>query len=491
MQPIWIGVHLPRLPLESFRPNRLPPPPHEGGCVVLERDRVIALDAAARASGLAVGMRRGGVLTLAPHAQIRVRDPAREAELMRGVAVALLRFSPQVALTDEAVVLVDVSASLRLFGGIRALRRGVLRALDAFGVTARIALASTGPGAWLLVRSRGSGALGPRSFERTLGRVPIETLPAARPYAEWFAGLGCNTLADLQRLPRTGLKKRCGVALLDAVDQASGAAPALYDWIEIPPTFDARLELPERVEHAEAVLFFAHRLILQMTGWLAARQLAVAHFMLALEYERGRTALAPAEIDVALAEPTWHAEHLLRLLKERLAGVALAAPAIAVRLVAKDVRTAEAVSDTLFPEPGGSAKDHAQLLELLVARLGAANVLRAAPAADHRPEEAARWVPIGDHAKSAAPASNLPRPAWLLDVPLPLPVRGHRPLYGTPLRMVSPAERIECGWHDGRVVTRDYFVAESEEAIHYWVFRERIGVREDQTPRWFLHGLFG
>ncbi|MDI7067090.1 hypothetical protein QMO17_38350, partial [Klebsiella pneumoniae] len=70
-------------------------------------------------------------------------------------------------------------------------------------------------------------------------------------------------------------------------------------------------------------------------------------------------------------------------------------------------------------------------------------------------------------------------------------MRGHRPFYGTPLRMVSPGARIGCGWQDGHLVTRDYVVAESEGAIHYWVFRERTGTREEREPRWFLHGLFG
>ena len=74
--------------------------------------------------------------------------------------------------------------------------------------------------------------------------------------------------------------------------------------------------------------------------------------------------------------------------------------------------------------------------------------------------------------------------------PVQLIMRSHRPFYGTPLRMVSPGERIEVGWQDGHPVTRDYFVAESEDAVHYWVFRERVSAVEEREPRWFLHGLF-
>jgi protein ImuB len=69
--------------------------------------------------------------------------------------------------------------------------------------------------------------------------------------------------------------------------------------------------------------------------------------------------------------------------------------------------------------------------------------------------------------------------------------RQHKPFYGSPLRMASPPERIEAGWHDGELLTRDYFVGLGEDNAYYWIFRERVGSRDEDEPRWFLHGLFG
>ncbi|MFT0172084.1 Y-family DNA polymerase [Paraburkholderia mimosarum] len=488
----WIGVHLPRLPIESFCPTWYTPVSDQG-FVVLEKGRVLDADAAARAQGVVDGMRRGGVLTLAPNADLRERALAREEQTVRGVAFALLQFTPNVVIAAENVVLADVSASLRLFGGLRALRWRIHRAVADFGVTCTQSLAPTAEGSWLIARAGGGIALTQRSLARALARIPLTILPAARRFADWFDGLGCSTIDDVTRLPRAGLKKRCGTALLDALDRAKGEAPEVHEWLTMPPAFDARVELPDRIEHVEATLFAARRLTLQMTGWLAARQLAVARFVVCLEHERGRAAIAPTEVEVALGEPTWHEEHLMRLLRERLARIELMAPVIALRLEAKDVREAEAPSESLFPEPGGTPQDHARLMELLVARLGSENVMEPAPVADFRPEVAARWVPVSSDARPASTdlPRDLPRPAWLLDVPIQLIMRGHRPFYGTPLRMVSPGERIECGWQDGHIVTRDYFVAESENHLHYWIFRERVGSRDEREPRWFLHGLFG
>lgn len=492
---------MPKLPLEVFRPKWLPEPKPEpgaghpgAGSVVLEKDKVVIADAAARAAGIRLGMKRGGVLTLSADALMIERDVTREAAAQREVGVALMRLSPDVALAEEATVIVEVGASLRLFGGVRALCRQARTILDALGYTACIGVAPTGQGAWLLARYGQRRVIRLRSLERVLAPLPMIAVPEARPFADWLAGLGCASIADVRRLPRAGLQRRCGEHVLDSLDRAFGTAPELFDWLTLPPSFSARTELPERIEHAEGALHAAHRLIVQLCGWLCAKQLAVAAITLSLEHERGRQAVAPTSIEIALGEPTWQETHLLRLLKERLHRIELAAPMIAVQLDASKVEAAEPPAEQLFPEPGGSAQSHARLLELLVARLGEDNVLRPAPVADHRPEVANRWAPLtltGPATKATLP-EGLPRPTWMLAAPVRLLTRAHRPFYGSPLRVVSPAERIEAGWFDGQLATRDYFVAEADDKNHYWIYRERVSSRDaDEGPRWFLHGLFG
>ena len=496
--PVYVGIHLPRLSLEVFRPRWSPKPEH--GCVVLDRDTVFIGDLGAREAGVCVGMKRVGVLTLSPDTLMFERELSRENDLMREVAFSLMKFSPMVALCDEETIVIDVTASLRLFGGIVRLCHQMRDIVDAIGVTARLSTAPTGQGAWLLAKSTRNAHLGKRrvlkmaSLERKLGTLPFQAAPEVRAFMDWFTGLGCKTLNDIRRLPRAGLKKRCGVALLDSLDRAYGLAPELYEWLAVPPAFSARIELPDRIEHAEAMLFSARRLIVQLCGWLSAQQLALTHATLTLEHERGRDAIDPTVIQIALAEPTWHEEHLLRLFKERLGRTELVAPVIAMRLSAAKIQPAEPPTETLFPEPGGSPEDHNRLLELLVARLGAENVLRAAPSSDYRPEQANRWISVTDTThpqKLEAVPSDLPRPAWLLETPLQLMMKSHRPFYGSSLKLVSPAERIEAGWFDGGLTSRDYFVAQASGQSCYWIYRERPGSAEAEDPRWFLHGLFG
>ena len=209
---------------------------------MLERDKVIVMDSVAREAGVLPGMKRGGVTTLLPDAAVYDRSVEREREMQREVAFGLLRFSPQVAVCDEETIVVDVTASLRLFGGIRSICSQLQNVVKSIGVTARTSVAPTGQGAWLLAKRGRCRVLKMRSLERNLDALPFMVVQEVRAYADWFQGLGCRALSDIRRLPRAGLKKRCGVDLLDSLDRAYGLSPELYQWLEVPPTFGARTE---------------------------------------------------------------------------------------------------------------------------------------------------------------------------------------------------------------------------------------------------------
>jgi len=493
---LWIGLHLPQLPLEVFCPTWSV----DKGAIVFERERVLALSAIAGKAGVRIGMRSGGVHLLLPQAQRFARDAEREQAVLYDAALAMLQYSPQLAQAEEATLLLDVGASLALFGGIRALCRRIRADLRVLGLSGSLSCAPTARGAWLLARHRGRRPrlLQPHSLRRQLDRLPLSLLPPARPFLDWFDGIACRDLGSARRLPRPGLMRRCGQPLLAQLDCAYGEAAELFEWLVAAPQFRARLELFERVEQGAALLHGAARLLLQMTGWLCAMQYAVTRITIELEHERGRVAVAPTSIALELAEASWRDEHLLRLLREKLGALVLPAPVLALSLTAADVVPMTPPSASLFPEPGGSPSDRRRLLELLVARLGAENVLQPAAQADYRPEVANAWVPLKSTAGSSAgspvnsptPLPGLPaRPVWLLGTPQALAVRDQRPYYRSPLRLVSKPERIECGWWS-TACARDYFVAEDAQHVMYWIYRERFSA-DETAARWYLHGLFG
>lgn len=483
-------MHLPLLPLETFRPRWSDPGLH----VVVGREQVLAVSTEAAAAGVRIGMRGGGVAAIAPDAVLHQHDPAKEREAIDSIAMAMLQYTPEVAHTAECSLVLDVTASLRAFGGRVALVRLVRASIAALGFTSRIGTAPTAQGAWLLSRYalNQHGSTWRRSIKlatltRRLDALPFTVLPDTRPYQQWFEGIGCQTLADVKKLPRTGLQRRTNKSVLDALDRAYGQGHELFEWVQVAPTFAARLELPDRIDHAEAVLFAARRLILQMTGWLVAQQRAVSRFVLLLEHERGRMAIEPTPVDIMLAEPAWHESHLVRLLKERLGRMELVAPVIGLRLTATYLEPMLPPTQSLFPEPGGSPADFNRLIELLTARLGPESVMMPAPVADHRPENCNAWRPAAETVKTGFRLpEDLVRPFMLLGQPIALLLREHRPFYGAPLRLISGPERIETGWDDGALAVRDYFVAEGSDGACYWIYRARA----DQEAHWYLHGFF-
>ncbi|QUN32304.1 DNA polymerase Y family protein (plasmid) [Cupriavidus sp. KK10] len=484
---LWICLRLPCLPLEVFRPSWST----ELAVAVIERERVHLASPLAVSAGVRLQMRRGGVQTIAPQTILYERDTCAEAAAQARVTMAMLQYSPNVVAADEAAVLIDVSTTLRLFGGLRKLRGRMRATVQAMGFSAVVGCAPTAQGAWLLARVGGGTSLRMPSLQRRIASLPVDVLPEARPFAEWLDGLGCRTLGDLRRLPRVGLQRRCGGDIVAALDRAHGEAPEIFTWAEAPLAFDAAVDLPDRLENAEAALAYARGLLVQMVGWLTARHLAIRRFGVELRHERGRAAVAPTKLEIALAEPNWHEEHLVRLVKERLARLTVEAPMIAVAVSALETEPVAPPSGLLFPEPGGTPADHARLLELLVARLGADHVRQPCLQADYRPEVANGWQPATEKPGRSPLPPALPRPTWLLGKPVPLLERDHRPFYGSPLHLVSPPERIEAGWWGGELLTRDYYVAEAHDHTCYWIFQERMGSREGDAARWYLHGLFG
>lgn len=435
-------------------------------------------------------MRRGGAQALAPEVLLLQRDAQAERQASERVAQAALRYTPRVVLADTGTLLMDVGASLRLFGGPRALLALVLADVRGLGLHVRGAMAPTARGAGLLAchdavpaRRR---ALRATTLHRLLDALPATLLAEARPHADWLAGTGCDTLGALRRLPRAALQRRSGPALVQALDAAYGKQAEVHRGYVPPDHFFQRIDLVERLEHVEAVLAMAARLVAALCAWLGARRRAVSTLTLALEHERGRHARAPSVLPLALAEPAWRDAHLLGPLREHLARWHLPAPVTALSLATQALADAPDASATLFPEPGATPAQHRRLLDLLAARLGRERVRAPAACSDHRPEAANAWASALDAPPAPACGPFQERPFWLLPVPRPLAMQGDKPALDTPLRLLRGPERIESGWWDA-AAARDYFVAEDERHVRYWIYRERDACQ----ARWFLHGLFG
>lgn len=419
---------------------------------------------------------------------------SRTEAAQRALAVWALQFTPRVALVDEAV-LMEVEASVRLFGGRRALRDRVLDEGRELGV-AQLAWAPNGLAALALARAGIENGF-KRPLDAMLDGLPMATLSAVHPHRRTLEHIGCRTLGDVRALPRGGIGRRFDQQLLQALDQVYGLAPEAHEWVALPEHFEERLELMARVEQAPALLFGARRLLRLLSGWLFARRAGVTAFTLKWAHDamRSRAAGEGGEITIGTAEPTRDIEHLCRLLAEHLARVTLPAPVGDLTLVATAVQPLHDVSASLLPDTVRQGEKLGLVLERLSARLGPQRVLRPVLCEDHRPEWMCRWQPAAmPLPRQSAPTTGWPQPAFLLPVPLRLQVRDKkRPIYQGELTLLIGPQRLEGGWWDRdeaenrmRNEVRDYWVALSAEAGVLWVFQTRLKA----SAAWYLHGHF-
>jgi len=425
-------------------------------------------------------------------------DESRRTEATAGLATWCLQFTPRVAviepLSASPAVVMEVEASTRLFGGKRRLVERVRGESVDLGVR-QLSWAPTSLAAVAMARAGKSNGFA-KPIDQLLDALPLETLTAVATHRATLARLGCQNLGQVRALPRGGLARRFDAELLAALDQAYGLRAEAHTWVELPETFSAKLELMARVELAQALLFGARRLMLQMSGWLAARHCGVNAFTLRWCHD-AKHSKAGGEMTVRTARPTRDIEHLTRLLAEHLAKVQLLAPVGDLELLAVDVHSLEEKSRSLFPEPQQSGESLTLVLERIAARLGPERVLRPVVMEDHRIEWMSHWQAASEpRPRQLNRSVDIPQPTFVLPEPLKLATRGDRPLYQGLLQLLAGPHRIEGGWWDRttldgeertRNVVRDYWVALSEHAGVLWVYQTRLA--NDQTA-WFLHGIF-
>jgi protein ImuB len=467
-------------------------------------------------------------------------DGADAAALQQALAHIALGFSPRVALLDEAV-LVDLTGSLRLFGGLARLTQQLHTRLHVFlesnGLAAQVQQAQ---GATSLIalgrlRWRAGEASSRRPGPPRVAELPMHTLSAARPHLGVLERIGCRNWDDLLRLPRDGVARRFGAELLLALDRARGQAADDYAWQVLPEQFDENIELQALVSHAPALMAGVLRLLARLQAWLLGRQSGLCALRLTWQLDKRRDVPPTGMLEVRTAQPAQDLRHVARLLAEQLAQHTLPAPVHALRLqslVTEALADAAAATTSLLMTDRRQGDSAVELVERLSARLGEAQVQAWQAVADHRPEQMQRWVPAQGALKSIAASARPARaggkksfksgllaadraealyPSWLLPQPLKLAVAGDSPVYQGRLQRLAGPQRLEAtGWlapsegayqaHAERQVPpamRDYYIYRSEQGSLLWIYSVRLALpaapaRVSRPARhdWFLHGFF-
>lgn len=471
---LWACVYLPYLALDGALRHRSGNKPLAlvGGGVLLD------VNDTARAAGLRPGQTLNAAHALLADFEVVEHDPAADRRRLKFLAAWAYRYSGDVALLDDSVVL-EVGRSLALFGPWRRLQARIRQDLNALGFRHAIALAPTARAAHVLAGWQdGLEVDDPAVLRSALAVVPVERTHLPGNAGERLAGMGLRTLGQVISLPRAALVRRFGKALTVWLDTLLGDQPDPLTPYRPPDRFDQRLEFDHGIESQEALGFPLRRLVGDLSVFLSGRDGGVQRFEIGLEHEH----CTATTVAIGLRSAERDAGILFELAREYMARQQLPEAACAMRLCARELPQFVPACRDLFDSKPAEAVSLEHLLERLRARLGEGSVYRLHATVDPRPERAQRREPAHGRAGSVPPACaraahGPARPTWLLQRPIRL--RGPSP------HVLAGPERLETGWWDGGDIRRDYYVVETSQGQRAWVF-----CAPGEPGCWMLHGWF-
>ena len=501
-------MHLPDFAMERWSrwAARQPDTPPEDIAVALAVEAqhgpvIHAANRAAQTQGVRPGARVVDMRALCPDLRIEYADLAGDARALDKLMLWMRRWCPWTTTDGADGIIMDTTGSDHLWGGEAQMLRTIEEGLSSLGLSANLACAPTHGAAWALARFGPVRAIcPPETLPDHIAPLPVRGLRIEADTRLLLNRLGLKTIGDLMAVPRISLARRFSRADLPKnplmrLDQALGKLAEPVSAPDDPPRFAVQSNLAEPVQDPTP---FLPDLAEALCKGLADEGFGARRVTLTVYRTDGEV----RHITVATAQPTRDAAHLTRLFDGKLDSLD---PGFGFDLITLAAAVAETLT-TAQTRLDGQVDDGAELSKLidrLSARLGASSIRRPQVRESHVPERAEIW-PVALSA-SAQPAQAAPmRPVLLFEHPEEV-----RVVYAVPegppaqfvwrrvthrvTRFVGP-ERIAPEWWTDIPGTRlrDYYQIENHTAQRLWLYREGlVGDGRGQTPRWFVHGVFG
>lgn len=470
---LWACILLPQLALDDVqRRSADPSAPLVIADGPVQRRVVRHANTVALKAGIRPGLPLAAARALWPDFRCVAYDSESETCLRKLLAGWAYGYSSMVSLREPDALLIEIGASLNLFGPWPQLERRLRVDLTDLGITHRIGVAPTALGACVLAgHADGMAVMHAAPFWNAISQASLEVSRLRDADIVALKAMGLRRLQALFALPRSGLAKRFSTDLLDHLDRLRGDAPDPLPLHHPPAHFATRMEFDHAIESSETLLFPLRRLLGDLSVYLHGRDSGVQQFDLVLEHDD----LSPSRLTIGLQSPQRQFTALFEVCRLKVQSTSVPAAVRALGIRADDLPAYVPDAVDLFDDRAGGQLSWPQLADRLRARLGSDSVYQLVATEDPRPEHAWRRGTLG---KRQAPVPlDGTRPTWWFRQPLPL--------HGSPRQILAGPERIESGWWEGGDLTRDYYVIETRQGQRAWAFQ-----LQDSGDRWMLHGWF-
>ena len=402
-------------------------------------NRVVAVNALAARSGVAVGMRRREAEAICPTVLTVAVDPGAEAARFEPVAVAIEGLIPRIEVAMPGLVFAPIGGAVRYYGGEAELVDRLVGEVEATG----------GPG------FRVGLALGPFAARRAVDQATIAepvyivaddpaflaSLDVAsvgsEELAATFRWLGVTTLGELAELPREAVMSRFGHEGLRAHLLAHGEDRVAFPR-EIPLDLSVEEKFSPPLENLEQAAFYARSLAYRLLVELA--EFGAAPYRVEIEAEaadgeiRLRVWRSTDPFDeTTLAERIrWQLQAWLDHARHR-SGPGIRGGLVRLRIAPADI--SDHGRQLGLDEDARSAREARRSLTRAQSIVGPDGVLQAVPQGGRTPGQQAAWFRWGE---DPGEPERDPGAPWPGRVPVPSPA------------LVPPEPQpIEIDWDEG------------------------------------------
>jgi protein ImuB len=417
--------------------------PPDTPIAVLDRGRVMACSATARAFGVRRGTRTRDAQSSCPDLAVLPYDPAQDARAFEPVVSALEDLVPGVEVIRPGTCAVRARGPSRYYGGDVKAGEAVAERLSDAGVPdGRIGVADGPFAAEQAARATTHSAH--RVHVVTAGESPqfLAPLPVAvleRPdLADLLRRLGLRTLGAFAELPAADVLARFGIDGALAHRLARGQDDRAVAGRRPPPELTRVAEFEPSLDRADQVAFSIRGAAEELVTGLADHGLVCTTVRVEVSTESGgvlsRRWLHPRWFDAVdvVDRVRWQLEGA------GTTGAELTSPVVRVRLVPDEVDPHGAHADGLW---GGGPEEHVhRAMSRVQSMLGHEAVVTPVIGGGRGPGDRQTLVPWGDRPRPRWPAA----PPWPGSLPPPLP--------STVLPEPAPAEVLSA---DGRPVGVD------------------------------------
>ena len=302
--------------------------------------------------------------------------------------------------------------------------------------------------------------------------------------------VGNDFQQSVERLEKAGIKKLGQLLDLPPSKKAQRCGKSLYQWLQaltatndrlatdfLPPQqFKDSLWFGFEIRHSNELQPAMEQLLESLEGFLASAQLTTTtinwHMLRA---QGGFQTLTVRSSEAHRSVERWIKLSVLQLehysLEENIEGLSLDVSEL----------QQEVMTETDLFGDSRSNESLYSLIDRLRARLGLQAVQYLDLREAHLPEFSQL---LTQEQPATAPLRAYPgqRPFWLLEEPHPVRAWNDQLFWNGPLELIYGPERIEDNWWE-QPISRDYYVARTEEGQPIWVFQNR------HNQRWYVQGV--